>query len=397
MDTADRTATPRTGRIILLGSTGSIGVNTIEVVDHLRRHGGPDYEIVGLAAGRNGALLARQARDLGVDAIAIAEPSADFDFTGIGSVHAGSDSALELIRSIARPGDLIVGAMVGAAGIPPTIAALETGCDVALANKETLVAAGALVMPLAAAHGARILPVDSEHSAIFQCLRGGREHEVARLVLTASGGPFRSWSSERMNEASVEEALAHPTWSMGPKVTIDSASMMNKALELIEARWLFDVDGSRLDAVIHPQSIVHSFVEFIDGSVLAQLSPPDMKMPIQHALTWPERAEGGSPRVDWTSFGDLVFEPVDHERFPTLRMALEVIEAGGTAGAIFNAANEVAVQAFLEGRMGFGGIHQTIAATLDASDVTTAGSLEDITAADETARRTARKILEARV
>ena len=396
MDTADRTGTPRTGRLIILGSTGSIGVNTIDVVRHLAATGGTRYEVVGLAAGRNVELLASQARELGVDSVAVAHPGAKTDLPGIREVHEGPDSALELIRSIARPGDLVMGAMVGAAGIAPTIAALEIGCDVALANKETLVAAGALVMPLAVANGARILPVDSEHSAIFQCLRGGRDREVARLVLTASGGPFRSWSRQRMNSASVQEALEHPTWSMGPKVTIDSASMMNKALELIEAHWLFDMPADRLDAVVHPQSIVHSFVEFLDGSVLAQLSPPDMKMPIQHALTWPDRTESGSPRIDWAEFGDLAFEPVDHDRFPTLRMALEVIKAGGTAGATFNAANEVAVQAFLDGRTGFGGIHETIAATLEASDVTKATSLADVFTADAAARRTAEEILGAR-
>ena len=396
MDTADRTGTPRTGRLIILGSTGSIGVNTIEVVRHLEESGGPRYEIAGLAAGRNVELLARQARELGVDAVAVAHPSTKTDLAGIREIHEGPESALALLRSIARPGDLVMGAMVGAAGIAPTIAALEIGCDVALANKETLVAAGALVMPIAAANGARILPVDSEHSAIFQCLRGGREREVSRLVLTASGGPFRGWTRERMNSASIREALDHPTWSMGPKVTIDSASMMNKSLELIEAHWLFDVPADRLDAVVHPQSIVHSFVEFRDGSVLAQLSPPDMKMPIQHALTWPDRVESCSPRVDWAEFGDLAFEPVDHDRFPTLRTALAVIGAGGTAGATFNAANEVAVEAFLDGRTGFGGIHETIAATLEAAELTKATSLEDVVTADAAARRIAEGILEAR-
>ena len=394
MDMVDNEPAPRTGRIIVLGSTGSIGQNTMEVVKHLAAEGGPAYEIVGLAAGGRADLLRDQAMALGVRDLAIADPSKREQLDGMGTVHAGPDAALELVDSIARPGDLVVGAIVGAAGIAPTLAAVERGCDIALANKETLVAAGRLVLDAARASHARIIPVDSEHSAIYQCLRGGRSpEEIERLVLTASGGPFRTWDRDRMERASVEEALDHPTWSMGPKVTIDSASMMNKALELIEAHWLFGLPSSRLDAVIHPQSIVHSFVEFIDGSVFGQLSPPDMRMPIQYALTWPHRTRGCSPRIDWGNFGDLRFEPVDHDRFPSLRTALEVIDRGGGSGAVFNAANEVAVQAFLDGGIGFGRIIDVVRRTLDEVDAPEPNDLADVLETDALARERARDML----
>jgi 1-deoxy-D-xylulose-5-phosphate reductoisomerase len=396
MDMSGEERHPRTGRILLLGSTGSIGVNTIEVVRHLSNHGGPEFEIVALAGGRRATELRAQAESLGVQDIAIADESRAGELEGLGRLHAGPDAALELIRSVARPGDLVIGAMVGAAGIAPTIAALERGCDVALANKETLVAAGSVVIPTARRNGARIIPIDSEHSAIFQCLRGGRSpEEIERLVLTASGGPFRTWDIGRIEQATVEQALNHPTWSMGPKVTIDSASMMNKALELIEAHWLFELPASRLEAVVHPQSIVHSFVEFVDGSVFAQLSPPDMKMPIQYALTAPDRRTGCSPRIDWASFGDLRFEPVDHDRFPALRTALGVIDAGGSAGAVFNAANEVAVQAFLDRTIGFGQIIETVRRTLEETSISEINSLEDVFLADTEARERARGLLTA--
>ena len=394
MDISGSKEHPRTGRILLLGSTGSIGVNTIEVVRHLADQDGPTFEIVALAGGRRAKELRLQAEALGVRDIAIADESGAGELEGLGRLHVGEDAALELVRSVARPGDLVIGAMVGAAGIAPTVAALERGCDVALANKETLVAAGSVVIPTARRNGARIIPIDSEHSAIHQCLRGGRcPEEIQRLVLTASGGPFRTWDIQRISEATVEQALDHPTWSMGPKVTIDSASMMNKALELIEAHWLFDLPSSRLEAVVHPQSIVHSFVEFVDGSVFAQLSPPDMKMPIQYALTAPARRTGCSPRIDWANFGDLKFEPVDHDRFPALRTALGVIDAGGSAGAVFNAANEIAVQAFLDGEIGFGQIIETVRRTLEQTTITQIESLEDVFLADSEARERARSLL----
>lgn len=394
MDATGTSGTPRTGRILLLGSTGSIGVNTIEVVEHMAASGGPRLEIVALAGGRRAELLRAQAEQLGVRDVAIADEAGRDVLAGLGTVHSGADAANELVQAIAQPGDLVVGAMVGAAGIAATLSALERGCDVALANKETLVAAGSLVTRTAGHTGARIIPIDSEHSAIFQCMRGGRSlEEVERIVLTASGGPFRTWDQDQMNQASVEDALAHPTWSMGPKVTIDSASMMNKALELIEAHWLFGLPSSRLDAVIHPQSIVHSFVEFVDGSVFAQLSPPDMKMPIQYALTWPDRHVGCAPRVDWSSFGNLLFDPVDHDKFPSLRTALAVIDAQKSAGAVFNAANEVAVEAFLAREISFGQIMTVVRQTLQESELHSVDTLEDVLAADEGARVTARSVL----
>ena len=286
-------STRRTGRIIVLGSTGSIGVNTLEVVRHLREHCGIELEIAGLAAGRQTELLARQAAEFGVEHVATAHTEDLQPLAGIAHVASGADAALELIDSVARPGDFVVGAIVGAAGVEPSLAALQKGCDLGLANKEALVAAGRIVMNAATKSGARVIPIDSEHSAIFQCLQAGRRREeVSGLILTASGGPFREWDIERMRRASVEEALNHPTWSMGRKVTIDSASLVNKALELIEARWLFGMTADQLQTIIHPQSIVHSFVEFVDHSVIAQLSPPDMKLPIQYALTWPDRVTG---------------------------------------------------------------------------------------------------------
>lgn len=394
MDPQKPSDIPRTGRIILLGSTGSIGVNTIKVVEHLNAHTDSHFEIVGLAAGRRADILLEQATALNVQAVAIADSERRSELSGIPTVYSGSESALELLEAIAQPGDIVVGAMVGAAGIGPTIAALDRGCDVALANKEALVAAGALVTAAAERSGARIIPIDSEHSAIFQCLLSGRTpNEVARLVLTASGGPFRTWDAERINQATVEEALAHPTWSMGPKVTIDSASMMNKALELIEAHWLFGMSSTQLDAIVHPQSIVHSFVEFIDGSVIAQLSPPDMKMPIQYALTWPHRADGCADKMDFATLSSLIFEPVDHLKFPSLRTALEVIDGPPAMGAIFNAANEVAVEAFLNREIPFNAIIETIKQTLESCTPPEITTLDDVLQADLLARKTAEETL----
>ncbi|MFO0872936.1 MAG: 1-deoxy-D-xylulose-5-phosphate reductoisomerase [Phycisphaerales bacterium] len=380
-------------RLILLGSTGSIGQSTLAVVEHLRTLG-VRFEVAGLAAGSRADEVFAQADRFDVRHLAIAggddAPRADERRAGGRTVHRGPDAALRLVESIARPGDLVVGAMVGAAGLSPTIAAIERGCDIALANKETLVAAGALVMPLARRHGVRILPVDSEHSAIFQCLRGGGDREVRRLVITASGGPFRTWDAARMHAATVAEALNHPTWRMGPKVTIDSASMMNKALEMIEASWLFDVDEPRIEPLIHPQSIVHSFVEFVDGSVIAQLSPPDMKLPIQYALTFPARVDGCSPMVDWTTLRSLEFERVDVAKFPAVRLARRALRAGGTSGAILNAANEVAVEAFLDGRIRFGRIPELVEQAMDAVPPADVHTLADVRTADADAREAAR-------
>ena len=386
----------RSGRIIVLGSTGSIGVNTLAVIKHLRADCGVDYRVVGLAAGRQTRLLAEQAADFAVDHVAISQPDGEDEreLDGVKQVLRVPKAALELVEAIARPGDLVIGAIVGAAGVEPCLAAVRRGCDLGLANKEALVAAGPIVMAAARDSGARIIPIDSEHSAIFQCLQAGRRREeVAGLILTASGGPFREWDVERMRQASVEEALNHPTWSMGRKVTIDSASLMNKALELIEARWLFEMEAKQLNAIIHPQSIVHSFVEFIDHSVIAQLSPPDMKLPIQYALTWPDRCSGCADRTDFTAFSDLIFEPIDHQKFPAINTALEVIGGPDSAGAIFNAANEIAVEAFLERRISFGAILDSIRTTLERCNQGPIRSLEDVWDADREARRVAAECL----
>jgi 1-deoxy-D-xylulose-5-phosphate reductoisomerase len=387
--------TPSTRRLLVLGSTGSIGTNTLAVVRHLNEAAArsglpPRFDVVGLAAYANADLVVEQARAFGVRSIAAgAERTADLVASALPEavVERGPDAALRLVERIARPGDLVMGAMVGAAGIPATLAAIERGCDIALANKETLVAAGSIVMPAVARHGVRLLPVDSEHNAIAQCLRSGRSiDEVRRLVITASGGPFRTWPLERIASATVRDALNHPTWSMGRKVTVDSASMMNKGLELIEAHRLFDLPAEKIDAIVHPQSIVHSFVEFVDGSVIAQLSPPDMKTPIQYALTDPERTDGCSARMDWRSFARLDFEPVDHERFPAILLAWRVIREGGSSGAVFNAANEVAVDAFLRGAIPFRRIVELVGEALDALPPHPIGSIDDVAAADREAR-----------
>jgi 1-deoxy-D-xylulose-5-phosphate reductoisomerase len=260
--------------------------------------------------------------------------------------------------------DIVVAAVVGAAGLRPVMAAAEAGKTIALANKEALVVAGALVMKLAKRHGAVILPVDSEHSAVFQSLRSGNVHEIRKIMLTASGGPFRTWEGERIRKATVEEALAHPNWKMGPKITVDSATMMNKALEIIEAHWLFDLPADKIEVVIHPQSIIHSMVEFVDGSIIAQLGTPDMRTPIQYALTHPERLEGCSSKVEWSKLKEMTFQMPD-ERFPALRLGYDVIRLGGTAGAVVNAANEAANENFRKGRIAFGRIVESVREVLE--------------------------------
>jgi len=377
-------------RLIILGSTGSIGENTIAVVKHLAAHSTAQYDIIGLAAGSNSTRLLEQANETGSLAIALADESCALEVPHPSKlkVFRGRTAAIDLITAHARQGDMVMAAMVGAEGIGPVLAAIEAGCDIALANKETLVAAGSIVTEAARRCGVRILPVDSEHSAILQCLRGG-DHatEVKRIVLTASGGPFRQSTREAMESATLADALKHPTWLMGRKVTIDSASMMNKALEMIEAHWLFDLAAERIDVIIHPQSIVHSFVEFHDGSVISQLSPPDMKLPIQVALTWPNRVTGCATQLDWKKFRGLEFEPVDHARFPAVQLAWRAIRAGGSSGAIFNGANEAAVEAFIDGRIGFADISKLVAGALDAITAVPLANLAAVLAADASARQ----------
>jgi 1-deoxy-D-xylulose-5-phosphate reductoisomerase len=386
-----------TRRLIILGSTGSIGTQTLEVVEHLNAlhdAGRSDvrYRVVGLAAGRNVPRLLEQAARFDVPRVAIADGDAVSGAPAGLRVDRGPDAAERLVRETEC--DVVLAAMVGAAGLPATLAAVEAGRDVALANKETLVAAGGLVVPGAKRTGAHLLPVDSEHGGVWQCLCGHSGPvcppmvaDVKRLVLTASGGPFREWTRERIEAATPEEALRHPTWSMGPKVTIDSASLMNKALEIIEAHWLFGVPVDRIEALIHPQSIVHAFVEFVDGTLLAQLAAPDMRAPIQHALTWPGRAPGLANPLDVLTLRDLRFEAPDLSRFPALAFAGEAIRRGGTAGAVLNAANEAAVQAFLAGRLPFGGISRLVAHAMEKVPVRPLTSLADCLDADAEARR----------
>ncbi|WP_428389576.1 1-deoxy-D-xylulose-5-phosphate reductoisomerase [Mucisphaera sp.] len=375
-------------QLIVLGSTGSIGVNTLKVVEHLNRLRPNSIQITGLAAGTSVQALIKQALRFKVPNVAVAHdhlrPQLEKALPKTTRVLTGPDAAEQLVREVAATD--IAGAIVGAAGLPAMIAAAELGRRIHLANKETLVAAGDLVTRLVADSGAEILPVDSEHAAIAQCLQSGQPSEVKRLVLTASGGPFRTSPAETIENATPEQALKHPTWDMGPKITIDSATMMNKALEIIEAHWLFKQPAERIDVVIHPQSIVHSFVEFKDNSVIAQLGPPDMCGPIQHALTHPHRHSGSATPVNWTQLGPLEFHPPDGDRFPALRLAYRVIELGGTAGAIANAANEAAVAAFLDGRIRFGRIARLAREALDNLPIQTVNHLDDILRADQAAR-----------
>mgnify|MGYP006273303771 CR=1 FL=1 len=430
-------ARPR--RLIVLGSTGSIGVNTLDVVDHLTRTGQLDLDVVGLGARRSVKALIEQAKRFGVQHLAVTDPASAAkvrDALPHATVFEGDDAGRRLVEELDAT-DLSA-AVVGAAGLPATLAALEKGMRVSLSNKETLVAAGELVMPLVDRHGGVLLPVDSEHSAIFQCLAGqgagvrghnagdrdpaehgrgvasgaeapgdasGQPHPSAltphpspaplrRIVLTASGGPFRNTDAHTLRTATVEQALQHPTWKMGPKITIDSATMTNKALEIVEAHWLFRLPGEQISVVVHPQSVVHSFVEFLDGSVLAQLGPPDMRTPIQYALTCPDRPRGCADRMDWSQMASLTFEQPDYEKFPALRLAYEVIEAGGTAGAIFNAANEAAVEAFLDRKIPFGRIADLVTETLSLVPTKPLTELEDALQADTAARRCVRTLVE---
>ncbi|MGD9693497.1 MAG: 1-deoxy-D-xylulose-5-phosphate reductoisomerase [Phycisphaerales bacterium] len=401
---SDARASETTRRLIVLGATGSIGRQTVEVVEHLngvrKRAGKPDaFRVVGLAGGKNEREALEIARRLGVQRLAMHCGEGVEEVGGV-RVERGSQAAERLVREVDC--DVVLAAIVGSAGLPATLAAVELGRDVALANKETLVAAGGIVVPAARASGSRLLPVDSEHSAIWQCLWGRESEacppcevgrEVKRVTLTASGGPFRTASREETYHATAEKALKHPTWTMGAKVTVDSASLTNKALELIEAHWLFGLESARLDAVVHPQSIVHSFVEFADGSVLAQLGAPDMRTPIQIALTYPERPAGCSKTLDLTTMSRLDFEPVDHERFPALRLGLRVIDEGGSAGAVLNGANEVGVEAFLSGAIPFGRITELASEAMDRISWRATPTLESVMEADEEARQFVRAAL----
>ncbi|MEX2504168.1 MAG: 1-deoxy-D-xylulose-5-phosphate reductoisomerase [Egicoccus sp.] len=376
-------------RVVLLGATGSIGTQALEVV---RAH--PDrFEVVGLAAGRDHTTVVEQAREFGVTTLAMGDATAATAVREAASdldVLDGSEGVAELARMDA---DLVLNGITGAVGLAPTLAALERGTPVALANKESLIVGGDLVVAAAEAAGGReshLIPVDSEHSALAQCLRGGRRDEVGRLVLTASGGPFRGRSAADLGEVTVDDALAHPTWTMGPVITCNSATLMNKGLELIEAHELFDIPWDRLDVVVHPQSVVHSMVEFVDGSTLAQLSPPDMRLPIQLAMAWPDRLPHAFVACDWTRMSELTFEPVDRTTFRALDLAEFAGRRRGTWPAVLNAANEVAVEQFFAGAIGFLDIAEVVERTLMAWDGEAAGNprdLSDVLAADAWARR----------
>jgi len=374
-------------RLIVLGSTGSIGVNTLAVASHLNNTGAMDIEIVGLAANANADLVIAQAKTHSVKHLAIADAACADQvreaLPGV-TVFSGDTASAELVKQVECTD--VAAAIVGIAGLEPTLEAVKLGRRIHLSNKETLVAAGSLITSLVQHHNAQIIPVDSEHSAIFQCLAGRDASWVKSIVLTASGGALRDMPSDQRDNATRDEALNHPNWDMGPKVTIDSATMMNKALEVIEAHWLFGLPADRIRAVIHPQSIVHSFVEMIDGSVLAQLGPPDMKTPIHVALTWPARAASCSKQLDFAEMSRLDFAPASEDQFPALALAAAAINTGGTAGAILNAANEVAVQAFLDGQISFGRITALVAEAMATIESCPADSLDAILDADRNTR-----------
>jgi 1-deoxy-D-xylulose-5-phosphate reductoisomerase len=403
-------------RIIVLGSTGSIGTQSLQVIRHLNElhemgRWPTRYVIVGLAAGRCSRLLVEQAEEHGARGVAHEldgnSAAAPCDVT-IGSIEGcrgfgGENASLRLVEAL--DSDLVISAIAGSAGLPATLRAVELGRDVALANKETLVAAGSLITAAAKKSGARLLPIDSEHSGLWQALTSDQAPpmqlgpEVTRIILTASGGPFRTWTSEQLAAATPEQALQHPTWRMGPKVTIDSASLMNKALELIEAHWLFGLAAEQLEVLIHPQSIVHALVEYADGSVIAQLGAPDMRTPIQYALSHPWRASGIAAKLNLAELRRLEFETPDLDRFPALPLARRVIQEGGAAGAVFTAANEAAVEVFLDSRPGsppritFPQIAQLSAAALDAFGSQPLRSLEECLEASRWARQFVRRRL----
>lgn len=377
---------PRKRRVVLLGSTGSIGTSTLKVARELPEH----IEIIALAAAGNIEKLAAQARETGVRHVALYDASKESALRALlpddVKIHTGADGLLEL--ATLADADIVLIAIVGTAGLHPALAAIEAGKDLAIASKEILVMAGEVITAAARRRSVKLLPVDSEHNAIFQCLDGhrGGQAEVSRLILTASGGPFRNLPADQLAHVTPQQALNHPTWDMGPKITIDSASLFNKGLEMIEARWLFDIGMDRIDVVIHPQSIIHSMVEFTDGSVLAQLSRTDMCFPIQYALTWPERFRGGLKPLDFPALAKLEFEAPRDADFPALGLARRAGLTGGTLPAVFNAANEIAVDAFRAGKIPFPGIWQCVAAVMDAHQVQPSSTLEAVVSADQWAR-----------
>jgi 1-deoxy-D-xylulose-5-phosphate reductoisomerase len=380
--------------LTILGATGSVGQQTLDLVARNPER----WQVEALTANRDADGLAAAARGCGARFVAIGDEAA---WPALKAALAGSGieaaAGAEAVRAAgARPAELVLTAIVGAAGLPPTLAAVERGATLAIANKETLVCAGPVVTAAARASGARLLPVDSEHNAIFQVFPHGSPEQVRKVILTASGGPFRSWTREQMGQASVKDACNHPVWSMGAKISIDSATLMNKGLELIEAEQLFAVGHERLDVIVHPQSVVHSMVEYVDGSVLAQMGTPDMRIPIAYALAWPDRIATPAARLDLAAHGKLTFEAPDLERFPALALAWEALRAGGSGPCVLNAANEVAVAAFIAGKVGFLDIAAVVAETLDALGAGPLEGLEAVMAADAAARARAGAAVEKR-
>ena len=381
--------------ITVLGATGSIGTSTVDLIKR-----NPDrYRVEAVTAGRNAADLAKVAREVRARVAVVAKPEAydELKQALAGSGIEAAAGAEALVEAAVRPADWVMASIAGAIGLKPTLAAIERGMTVALANKECLVCAGGLFMRRAAAKGARVLPVDSEHNAIFQALCSGPREGVKRIVLTASGGPFRTWTIEQIRAATPQQALKHPNWSMGPKVTVDSASLMNKGLELIEAHHLFALPSSQIDVIVHPQSVVHGLVEYRDGSLVAQLGSPDMRIPIAHCLAWPERIDGPAARLDLAKARELTFEDPDLTRFPALGLARRAMETGGAAPTVLNAADEVAVAEFIAGRIPFMAIPGLVEATLDAAAkrglLAEPETIEAALAVDHDARLLARDLL----
>ncbi|WP_066635272.1 1-deoxy-D-xylulose-5-phosphate reductoisomerase [Desulfolucanica intricata] len=378
-----------TKKLVILGSTGSIGRQTLDVVRKLRHK----LTVVGLAAGNNWPLLLEQINEFQPVVVAVASTEEAYKLRDALGPKSPQEiyTGLEGLISVAGlpDADTVLTAVTGVIGLSPTIAAIRAGKNIALANKETLVAAGELVMRLAGEYRIKILPVDSEHSAIWQCLNGENSSSIQKIILTASGGPFRKKSQSELAEVTVEMALAHPNWSMGKKITVDSATLMNKGLEVIEARWLFGVEYSNIQVVVHPQSIIHSMVEFKDGSVIAQLGMPDMRIPIQYALSYPDRWFNELPRLNFLEQSNLTFEPPDLNRFPCLALAFDAGKTGGTMPAVLNAANEVAVESFLNRSIAYKDIEKVVARVMDRHAIITNPALDDILFADSWAREEA--------
>lgn len=378
-------------KVVLLGSTGSIGTSACKVVEDLPN----DLELIGLAAGRNVNLLREQVTQFDPQMVSVTDPAAakEFanEFNGTPNVQYGDEGLVAL--ATLPEADIVLVAIVGTAGLQPALAAIRAGKDIAVASKEILVMAGETVMAEARKHGVKVLAVDSEHSAIFQCLDGKPVDSIRQIWLTASGGPFREKTADEFADITVEQALKHPSWEMGRKITIDSSTLFNKGLEMIEARWLFDIEMPRVKVVVHPQSVIHSMVEFIDGSMLAQLSTPDMCLPIQYALTYPARAASDRVQTSLAEIGRLDFEEPDVERFPALDLARRAGEEGGTFPAVLNAANEVAVEAFCERQLGYLSITESVAAVMDAHEIVAQPSLEEILEADSWARNATQNVI----